>query len=124
MNSSTNKVERGFTLVEILIIVALISLIMGIAMPHFIRARRDSQASLCCENLEQLENAKSQWAFASNAGDNAVPIDADLSPYLSSNAVPDCPSNGAYALGTTGTETVYDPATCSLSVSPGTHAIR
>lgn len=116
--------QSGITLIELLIVVAIMGLLMGIMLPNFIRARRDGQATLCCQNLEALENAKQQWAFAVSAGDNELPDIADLVPYMNSSVLPSCPAAGVYSLNTTGTATTADPATCSLAQAPGRHQIQ
>jgi len=49
---------KGFTLVEIMIVVAIIGILVGIAVPGFIRARTQSQGKACCENLQKIDGAK------------------------------------------------------------------
>jgi len=55
--------KKGFTLVEIMIVVAIIGLLAAIAIPSFMRARLTSQANACINNLRQIESAKDQYAL-------------------------------------------------------------
>ncbi len=113
------KGRKGFTLVEIMIVVAIIGLIAAIAIPNFIRARQTAQGQACAQNLEQIDGAKQQWGFATNAGDTATPADADLSPYLSNNTYPDCPAGGTYSIND-----LASVPTCTLANGPGDHQIE
>ena len=55
--------KKGFTLVEIMIVVAIIGLLAAIAIPSFMRARVTSQKNACINNLRQIESAKDQYAL-------------------------------------------------------------
>ena len=55
--------KRGFTLIEIMIVVAIIGLLAAIAIPNFVHARTTAQqANACINNLRQIDGAKQQWA--------------------------------------------------------------
>jgi prepilin-type N-terminal cleavage/methylation domain-containing protein len=60
--------ERGFTLVEIMIVVLIIGILLAIAVPSFMNARERSRANACRANLRQIQAAKEQWAMANNQG--------------------------------------------------------
>jgi prepilin-type N-terminal cleavage/methylation domain-containing protein len=83
MNSIFHRSNRkGFTLVEIMIVVAIIALLAAIAVPNFLRARKRSQASKILEDLRQLDNATDEYAMENNKTTGMNPTLADLKSYL------------------------------------------
>jgi type II secretory pathway pseudopilin PulG len=112
----------GFTLVEIMIIVAIIGLLAGIALPNFVKARATSQADACINNMHQIDGAVTEWALVQGkkTGDPAPSLTSDLTPYIKLNAnnvIPGCPAGGSYTVGTVG---AIPQVTCNLgnSVNP------
>jgi prepilin-type N-terminal cleavage/methylation domain-containing protein len=75
MKTRFSKGPRGFTLVEIMIVVAIIALLASIAVPGFLRARKRSQASRVINDLRLIDNAVDMYAIENNkAGGASVPI--------------------------------------------------
>lgn len=92
--------NKGFTLVEIMIVVLIIGILLAIAVPNFIKARETSRNRTCVANLRQIEAAKEQWAMETGQAATAVPTAADLTGangYIKGN-MPTCPSGGTYAI--------------------------
>jgi prepilin-type N-terminal cleavage/methylation domain-containing protein len=79
--------RRGFTLVEIMIVVAIIALLASIAVPNFLRARKRSQASKIIEDLRQLDNANDEYAIENNKTSGMNPSFNDLKAYLKTGTV-------------------------------------
>ena len=86
-----NNRKAGFTLVEIMIVVAIIGLLAAIAIPNFVKARQTSQTNACINNLRIIDAAKQQWALEKGA--TSSPLASDLVPYLgrAGTAMPYCP---------------------------------
>jgi len=74
--------KHAFTLVEIMIVVAIISLLAAIAVPNFLRARKRSQATRCLEDLRVLDNAVDQYAIETNRITGFNPSFTDLKNYI------------------------------------------
>ena len=72
----------GFTLVEIMIVVAIIALLASIAVPNFLRSRKRSQATQILEDLRQIDSAKDQFAIEFNKKGNDPVVWADVQTYL------------------------------------------
>lgn len=99
MNIKTNT-RKGFTLVEIMIVVAIIGLLAAIAIPNFVKARTTAQTNSCIANLKQIEGAKQQWAVENKKASADIPTDGDLfGAALYIKDKPECPAGGTYTLG-------------------------
>ena len=103
--------RSAFTLVEIMIVVAIIGLLAAIAIPNFIKARELSQKNACIANLKQIDGAKNTWALEQKKVNTDTPVDSDIfgsSLYIREK--PACPANGTYTLAD-----VQTKPTCTIS---------
>lgn len=87
------KMKQGFTLVEIMIVVAIIGLLAAIAIPSFVKSRNSARTSACINNLRQIDSGKEQCAMALNLADDATPTLAQIGDYLKESPV--CPADSA-----------------------------
>ena len=74
--------QKGFTLVEIMIVVAIIALLAAIAVPGFLRARKRSQASRILNDLRMIDSALDQYAIENNKKSNVPVGTADWTSYI------------------------------------------
>jgi general secretion pathway protein G len=105
------RAVAGFTLLEIMIVVAIIGLLAAIAIPNWAKTRSRAQIDTCRENLSQIETAKQLWGLETGKTTGDEPAEAELfgaGLYLKST--PECPAGGAYTVNPIGTD-----STCTIA---------
>ena len=120
MKNRTSR-KSGFTLVEIMIVVAIIGLLAAIAIPNFVRARSQSQKNACINNLRQIDGATQTWALESKQAADAAVTYADIQPYLKNEVI--CPSGGTAFSDSYTLTTVTNKPVCQKLPGVGNHAL-
>jgi prepilin-type N-terminal cleavage/methylation domain-containing protein len=103
--------RAAFTLIEIMIVVAIIGLLAAVAIPNFKRSIATAQQRACAINRKNIDGAKLLWAAEHRLPPTAVPGDPDLfgeEAYIEHK--PDCPAHGIYSLNA-----VNEKCTCNIA---------
>ena len=128
LNLNNTSSKSGFTLVEIMIVVAIIGLLAAIAIPNFMRARTTSQMNACINNLRQIDAAIQQYALENNLGVGMPVTTDDITPYLGRSSTGSmasvfCPADMARTFDTS--YTLVDTSTQpSCAIASSTHLIN
>lgn len=105
--------RHAFTLIEILVAITVLAIIIGIALPNFLKARETARTRQCVTNLQRIDSALTQWAIDNHASGNTTPptlaelCGSGTTTYL--RTTPSCPLGGSYAI-----TSVTSPPTCSI----------
>lgn len=111
--------KKAFTLIEIMIVIAIIGLLAAIAIPNFVKSRTTAKTQTCISNLTQIDGAIQQWALDTRQSESAEVSAADIKPYLRN--LPTCPSGGKTFSDSYSLTTVNNQPTCLLA--PTTHKL-
>jgi prepilin-type N-terminal cleavage/methylation domain-containing protein len=79
----------AFTLIEVMVVVALVGMLAGISVPSFMKARDSANLNVIRSNLRMIDDVKQQWAVDTRATKTSVPNGADLAAYLRGNEMPE-----------------------------------
>lgn len=109
-----NHPSDGFTLVEIMFVVLLLGMLVGLSVPGFIRNREESQATVCRDNLRQINSAIQQYMLENTTTNVPAITDPDIGIYFQAGSAPtNCPTGVFYAMPLTG----QDSPTCAIGAN-------
>ena len=109
--------HSGFTLTELMIVIALISFSAAVAAPFWLRARATAQTNGCLKNQQEISFAIGEWALEHRKGQNAPVSYDDIKPYLKRDVF--CPAGGRTMEDSYCVSTVAENPACK--VSPAIH---
>ncbi len=92
--------RKGYTLVEIMIVVAVLAILMSVAVPNYIKSGKEASRNSCISNLRQIDGAMEQWAMDNNVSAGTVLRswqEEEVYNYVDGGK-PDCPGKGEYTL--------------------------
>jgi prepilin-type N-terminal cleavage/methylation domain-containing protein len=109
----------GITLVELLMVVAIIGILTAIAVPNFLAMRSRAERDACINNLRQIRLAKEQWALENNKDYDDIPSASDLDTYIKDGTASlVCPADPAMSFATSyHINNIGSNPTCKISTS-------
>jgi prepilin-type N-terminal cleavage/methylation domain-containing protein len=118
----TNR--KGFTLVEIMIVVAIIALLAAIAIPSFLKSRTSARTSACINNLRLLDHAQNEYATASNLPEATVCTIAAVLPWMKGSVEPFCPQGTATDHYSFPGPSISNPPVCPVVATWTDHVLK
>lgn len=114
--------KKGFSLIELMIVVMIIGLLAVLSIPNLYKAWTTARKNVCINNLKQIESAKTQWGIENNKPETDTPRLTDLDPYIKGGTIElICPAGGttfedSYKINNirTDPECLIDPASHNL----------
>ena len=117
MISKIRKNKAAFTLVEIMIVVAIIGLLAALAIPGFVKARKQSQGRRILNDARQMDAAIDQWALENGKKDGDAVVTTEAATYLKTAWKANDLLNNAYTVNTVGTNQVQISATTKTALA-------
>ena len=109
------RMKKGFTLVEIMIVVAIIAILAAIAIPNFVKYRKESQQASCDQTRAQIVTAAENWGSKTDNAEAETVAIATLAPTDGSGYFknePKCPDGGTFTISKNATSGAWE-CTCS-----------
>lgn len=106
--------KAGFTLIEIMIVIAIIGLLAVIAVPNFVKSRTTAQRTTCIRNLQSIDGAKEQWAIEKKLRLRDPVVETEVNQYIKGGE-PKCPASGMYTYGPIGVNPTCTTETHTLT---------
>lgn len=106
--------HKAFTLVEIMIVVAIIGIILAIALPNYVKSGKNAKKTVCIANLEKIDSAIDQWVLDKQVSQGVTLSESDINEIYNSyvkGGEPKCPSGGIYTIHVVGSK---PQVTCSF----------
>jgi len=99
------RFQNGFTIIEIMVVVVLVGLLLGMAVPNYLKSRKESRKQTCIANLWSLNEAVKQWVLENNivVGASIAGNEDAIYDYLRRKRAT-CPDAGTYTFGIVGVE--------------------
>ena len=104
-----------------MIVVAVIGMLAGIAIPNLVKARSQSQINACLNNLRLIDDATQEWALEHGKGPTSSVIYSDIQPYLKAQVLCPAAGSGATFASTYTISTVSNKPSCQIV--PVTHVL-
>jgi len=118
---STSKLRRrGFSLIELLVVILILTLLMAVALPLYLSSITNSAKTACRANMQSIANAADAWKVRTRAADYSTMTLSSLTTDLGS--IPSCPQSGTYSLTFSGT--ALDVNGTAQTIPSGSFAVK